>query len=386
MATGINRVIDSDSHLIEGPTMYQDYTEKKNRDLALGFAVDELGYECLTYRGEILMPCHMQIPDDHKHQADFFKAQRTGQPAPYSTFGEMPAHYIDPAARREFVKEWGADASILFPNWALFWERMLRDYLEAMQVNMAAWNRWAIDVQAEGKGHLYPTGYVILEDLDWAEKEMRTLAAGGIRAVKLSVGPAQGKRLSHPDFDRIWSLYEELDLATLFHVGSSYNRPMGETWTEGDPLGPAPLMSFVLQGSDIQLVLADLIVRGTLERHPKLRIGIMELGVDWLELFLAKLDEAVFAHKRFTGADFANLPMEPSKYVARQVRFGTFPFEDPVIKLEKQLPPVLMMGGDFPHTEGDPDLKTYMAKTGTMAPELAEAFYRGNAAFLLGMD
>lgn len=377
------RIIDADGHLVEMPDLFRDHTAAGQAHLALGFGPDELGWDCVTFKGEPLMQCQLTIPGDRSTQGAFMEQRRSGQPAPFSVFDRMPEQYWNPAARRDYLREWGVDATLLFPNWALTWEYLLRHEHEALQVNMAAWNRWAVTVQNEGQGHLYPVGHVKLDDLDWALTEVRQLAAGGVRLVKVPQGLAGGKRLSHPDLDRFWSTLEELDLACVFHIGATYNRVMDDGWTDNDPSQGAPILSFPTMANDMQLVLADLILNGVLHRHPRLRIGVMELMVDWLPMFLRRIDSAPRAHESFGGRKVYDCPDKPSEYFRRQVRVGTFAGEDPAGHLEL-VGPVLMFGGDYPHSEGEASMDAYQAKAGAIDPTYADAFYGGNAEFLLG--
>jgi predicted TIM-barrel fold metal-dependent hydrolase len=144
-------------------------------------------------------------------------------------------------------------------------------------------------------------------------------------------------------------------------------------------------MSFALMGWDVQIVLADLILHGVLERHPRLRIGLMELMADWVPLFLKRLDSAPRAHESFSGAGLANLELKPSEYFRRQVRVGVFAGENPPQLLE-EIGPLLMFGGDFPHSEGEPSLAAYRKKAGAIPDAVAGSFFGGNARFVLGLN
>jgi uncharacterized protein len=377
------RLVDADGHLVEMPDLYTEHTEAKHRHLALRFEVDALGWDCLTFRGEPVMECLMTVPGDRSTQGAFIEQRRSGQPAPFSVFDRMPEEYWNPSARRDYLAEWGVEATILFPNWSLTWEIELRDEHDALQVNMAAWNRWIVSAQAEGQGRLFPVGQVLLEDIDWAIGQLGELAKGGVRLVKVPHGLAGGRRFSHPDLDRFWAAMTDLDLACVFHIGATYNRVMDAAWTENDPFQAAPLMSYPMMGADVQLVLADMILNGVLDQHPNLRIGVMELMIDWLPVFLKRLDSAPRAHETFGGRKIYDLAERPSDYFRRQVRVGSFGGEDPAGHLE-QIGPLLMFSGDYPHTEGEPSLNHYQAKAGSINPEHAASFYGGNADFLLG--
>jgi predicted TIM-barrel fold metal-dependent hydrolase len=378
-------IVDADAHHVEMPDLWLEHTEVSKQHLAMSFGRDELGYDCVFHQGRPIMECHLTLPGDRSTQGAFSERRRQGLPAPFSVLQEMPEHYWHPGARRDYLAEWGAEGTILFPNWELTWARLLRNDPESLKVNMEAWNRWAVTVSHEGRGRLYPVGDVMLDDLDWAEAQLRALARGGVRVVKIPQGLAGGKRLSHPDVDRIWSLFEELDLGTVFHIGATHNRPLDEAWTDDDHAEAAPLLSFALMAYDIQLVLADVILRGVLERHPRLRIGVMELMGDWVAMFLKRLDSAPRAHESFSGRGLSDLALKPSEYFRRQVRLGVFAGENPQQLLE-DIGPLLMFGGDFPHSEGEPSLAAYRRKAGAIPEAAEDPFYGGNARFVLGLN
>ncbi len=73
--------------------------------------------------------------------------------------------------------------------------------------------------------------------------------------------------------------------------------------------------------------LACLTIDGVFERHPGLRGGAIELGASWVPAMLRNLDHAHRSFARHEPA-FHDLPLLPSEYLRRQVRFTPFPFED----------------------------------------------------------
>ena len=105
--------------------------------------------------------------------------------------------------------------------------------------------------------------------------------------------------------------------------------------------------------------------------------------VDWLPVFLKRIDGAPRAHESFGGRKIFELADKPSEYFRQQVRVGTFAGEDPAGILA-QIGPLLMFGGDYPHSEGEPSLDAYRAKAGPVDLTMADAFYGGNMEFLLG--
>ena len=73
----------------------------------------------------------------------------------------------------------------------------------------------------------------------------------------------------------------------------------------------------------------DLILNGTLERLPELRIGIVELSAIWVPMFLMMLDGGTEFTTRLNGRPVYPLPKRPSEYFRRQVRVSSFSYELP---------------------------------------------------------
>jgi hypothetical protein len=135
------------------------------------------------------------------------------------------------------------------------------------------------------------------------------------------------------------------------------------------------------------LACTDLIVNGTLERHPDLRIGIVELSAVWVPMYLMMLDGGYDFTTRLNGSVPAPLSRRPSDYFRSQVRVSSFSYELPEhIKLQIQGSELLMACSDFPHSEGTATPIDDYAATGKWGtdPDRAPGLFHDNAAFLLG--
>ena len=135
------------------------------------------------------------------------------------------------------------------------------------------------------------------------------------------------------------------------------------------------------------LACTDLIVNGVFERHPDLRLGIVELSAVWVPMFLMMLDGGVDFTTRLNGFAPADLSLRPSEYFRRQVRVSSFSYELPE-HLRRQLggADLLMACSDYPHSEGTATpIADYAAtgKYGTDPDHAAPGLFRDNAAFLL---
>ncbi len=73
----------------------------------------------------------------------------------------------------------------------------------------------------------------------------------------------------------------------------------------------------------------------------------------WVVPWLKKLDIAQAAFLRFES--YLNLPLKPSEYVHRQLKFTPFPPEPVGWMIEQAGPELFLFSTDFPHAEGGRD-------------------------------
>lgn len=363
--------------------MWAEHCDPSDRHLAVDLVPDELGHTWLSWQGRRIFPAFRQLPGDTLAIGEQLRSLRAGQPASCSYDEMTPASYHDPAARLAWLDEHGLDEAILFPNYGLGWERVLEDDLAATRANMGAWNRWALNVAAEGRGRLHPVAHLTLRDPHWLEVQLAALSAGGVRTAMVAPALVDGRRLSHPDLDRCWAAFAHHGVSPVFHVGD-FHRPFDEAWYEGDPDPINPVLSSVFLGTAPALALADLAVHGVFERHPALRFGVIELSAVWVPLFLLTLDGGFDFHARFNGEPLTRLPLRPSDYIRRQVRVAAFSYEAPD-RLIRQAGDLFMFCSDFPHSEGTATPLEDYARSCPAAPGPAEApaLYGDNAAWLL---
>jgi hypothetical protein len=351
----MTRMIDCDQHLFEPRTMWSDYADPARRHLAIGMGEDPAGHTHVAWNGRRFGVAHVPIPGDTDGVGRYMAEVRAGTPALARYDEVLPPAYHDPVARLAALDAMGIDETVLFPNYGLLWERVLREDLEATRVNMGAWNRYALEVAAAGRGRLHPVAHLTLRDLAWLDEQLRTLAGGGIRLAMISPGLVDGRPLSHPDLDRAWAAFVHHGVSPVFHV-ANVERPFADAWYTDDRHGDGEersdlVLTSVFLWTGAALALADLTINGVLHRHPDLRVGVMELSAIWVPLFLQFLDGGVAFTSRLNGrAPFA-YSMHPSDYVRSHVRIAGFSYERPDF-LSRQAGDLFMACSDWPHSEG----------------------------------
>ncbi len=375
----MNTLIDSDTHLFEPAGMWQEYVDPADRDVALHMAVDELGYTWLMFGNRRLSLGGPHRPGDVDGIGAFRQRLVEGLPVEFD-LEQFNTSYSDPKARLLQLDRAGFDASIMFPNYGISWERPLQDDLRATLANMTAWNRWIVEVAAQGNGRLYPVAHLSLRDLGWLEAQLETLASGGIRLGLIPPALVDGRPLSHPDLDRVWAAFVDHGISPVFHVANQA-RPFDEAWYGPDMEGGITPMSTVFIWTGAALAMTDLILNGVLERYPDLRMGIMELSARWVPMHLQMMDGGYRHTSRFNG-ESVELSLVPSEYFRRQVRVAAFSYEQPH-RLAARVGDIFMACSDYPHTEGTSTAIEDYAASGLTLDESSSQFFGGNAAFLV---
>ncbi len=372
-------LIDSDTHLFEPSGMWRAYVDPADRDVALHMATDDLGYTWLMFGDRRLSLGGPHRPGDVDGIGVFRQRFLDGLPADFD-LEEFSASYSDPNARLLELDRAGFDASIMFPNYGIGWERHLQHDLRATLANMTAWNRWIVEIAAKGGGRLFPVAHLSLRDLVWLEAQLETLAAGGIRVGLIPPSLVDGRPLSHPDLDRVWAAFVDHGITPVFHVANQA-RPFDEAWYGKDMEGGITPLSVVFIWTGAALALTDLILNGVLERYPDLRMGIMELSARWVPQHLQMMDGGYRHTARFNG-ESTELSLMPSEYFQRQVRVAAFSYEQPH-RLIKSSGDIFMACSDYPHTEGTLTAMEDYAAAGLAPQDSAAGFFGRNAAYLL---
>lgn len=371
--------IDSDQHLYEPRGLWSDYIDPKSRDHALELVDDDLGYTWLAWGGRRLGLADVHLPGDTASCGEHRRRQRAGEAPGYRYDESLPKPYWDIPARLSWLDSAGLDAAVCFPNYGLMWERTLSSSLPALTSNMRAWNRYCAGVRAESGRRLHPVAHLSLRDPAWLHEELRSLSESDVRLAMISAGPVDGRQLSHPEHERIWSWFVDHGVTPVFHVADQV-RVFDDCWYEEDFV---PVTESVFIWVPPALAITDLILHGVFERHPALRVGVVELSSIWVPQFLLMLDGGSEFTTRLNGRPVTPLSRRPSEYFLEHVRISSFSYEDPR-RLTAKTGDVFMLCSDFPHSEGTASPVADYQRAGCSSQDQAGLFHR-NIETLLGV-
>ena len=137
--------------------------------------------------------------------------------------------------------------------------------------------------------------------------------------------PLPGVTLERAYYDPLWSTLEELDVALALHnvAGTGLGQIGADRF--GQWALPRVAAAFPLES---QLTLFSFLVGGICDRHPGLRVVVLESGAGWLPFWLWWLDEL---YERYEGLDCDSLSMPPSDLFRRQC-FISAEMEEPTVR------------------------------------------------------
>ncbi|MCB1684564.1 MAG: amidohydrolase family protein [Pseudomonadales bacterium] len=240
---------------------------------------------------------------------------------------------------------------------------------------------------------LLPVLYVPILDIERAVSAAREAIDMGAAALMLPSACPRDHSPSHIGFEPLWAMVEAAGIPVVYHVGGG---------TALNPVykvnGLPPVKDFIGGDDNFTSVsymaipeapmqtLATLIFDGVLERYPRLKFGVIEMGASWLPGWMRSMDSCAVAFTK-NETRLQALELTPSEYVRRQVRVTPYPHEPAGWIIRNSGPEVCLFSSDYPHVEGGRNpLKRFEASLDAEQCSEAErdAFYRFNYEDLMG--
>ncbi|MEM8497963.1 MAG: amidohydrolase family protein [Pseudomonadota bacterium] len=383
-----NRVVhDADAHLIEHDGWLESYaTEHVAKHLDPGLI--PLDTPALV---PIMKEAKERVAGANPELTAELKANLLGHKLKLKQWPAFGA--IDSSERSESLDILGISSQLIFPSIAA--SRFARHTdMDIAYGGCEALNRAMVDF-CKDDPRMLPVGYMVLRDPQRALQGAKQAIKMGVRALWIGSDAFEGRAPSHVAYDPLWAVLEEAGVAATLHIGSGKNMT-DEYMNTGVERDMSLRLSNIetTRAKDLNVLhhsperwLTCMIYDGVLERFPKLRIGLIELGANWVPAMLQNLDMGVAELGKF-DADLKKLSIKPSEYVQRQVRVTPFHMEDTGWILRNVGPDILMFNTDYPHPEGgsDPfgDFERSLDAVGATPVEL-DNFYTHNFEYLMGM-
>ena len=312
----IGPVFDGDTHLYETPDAFSRYMPKEYAaDWQLHYKVGDDGKFAL-YVGprkvEIsadYMTEDQRIPPPGKLH-EWLRAQKEGK-SEVDMRVPISAEMTDPAERVKYLDKWNVRSSLLYCGNFVSAISYLDEIKPAYAV-LEAYNRWMLD--------------------QWTFNY----------------------------HDRFWAIVNEAKLRVIFHVSEAiYMKHHMAVW--GEPVQQSRLRqtAFVwMHGYSERPVietLSSFVFWNFFERFPNIKLVSAENGAEWVPAMLVKMDKCRgMAKNGFWPA--GQLKERPSKIFMKNIMVVAYP-EDDIASIVEQTGNAdwLLMGTDYPHSEGVPE-------------------------------
>ncbi|MCP5400329.1 MAG: amidohydrolase [Sphingomonas sp.] len=338
--TGI-KIVDTDAHLTEPPTLFTDRAPAGMRDRLPYVKRNEHGMDrwfigerdCGSLGGNVIDRDHNKLLG----RAGFPRLEQS----------TAAGHELKP--RLQAMDDMGVHAQICYHNSGITQAGMLMtlgDEELALTI-IRLFNDYNADCQRESGERLFPLAHVPFWNRAEMEKEARRCIDMGLRGFVL---PDTPERMGVPTYlaDH-WTGFLEMCEATgrpiNFHLNTAVDAKK-MIWTDLPFEESFTVMSLVFFLGTAG-TMANWMVSGRLDRHPKLKIGLTESGAGWVPFALEALEhqfDETLPNTRRTP------PRRPMEYFRDQF-WCTFWFEKvgPKKLLETIGVDKVMFETDFPH-------------------------------------
>ena len=302
------RVLDADAHVIEPREVFGDF----------------------TFNGAIDLPptTPWEMVGDSSKLGDFLAS------------GGSAAEYL------KCVDREGIDAVVLYPSVGLFVPFQGGISPAESAAACRSYNEWIADYASIAPSRMVGVGLVPLADVDDAIKVLGQALDLGLPGVMVRPNHMYGRSLGDRYYDPLYAAIAEAGAVLSIHEGLGY--------TGGPTIGMDRSQLFAVRHAmshPLEQIasMASLLLEGSLERHPELRVAFLESGTGWLTWWLGRLDEHA---EWMADTECKELSLRPSEYFRRQCVISSDP-EDPLAgyTVSNFGADHVVWASDFPHPD-----------------------------------
>ena len=162
---------------------------------------------------------------------------------------------------------------------------------------LSRYNDWVLGLCAGDEKRLRPAVLLDVDDPVAAASEVRRTAAAGAAAAVIPLFPHNEQRYDSPRYAPLWSALEQSGLPITLHRGTCRHvgadaRPFDLALHRVEGSDDVFDQVFdALEGSYARLAVVAMILSGVFDRHPGLKVVIVDFGLAWAPYTLMRLDE-----------------------------------------------------------------------------------------------
>lgn len=321
------QIVSADSHVVEPHDLWQNYTIERYRDRAPRLVHEETTDRLICDQAK-LPPVGLLA--GVMRRDDQVRAKGRWETDVY------PGGW-DPEIRMEALSRDGVDAEVLYPTIAM--QLYPIEDVDFQWALFEAYNTWLAEFVAAKPDRFFGIALLSSEDLDRAVAETARARQIGLSGVMIPVIRGEGIQYWDRDYDPLWAAAVEQGMPVSLHAATSRDR--GKQWD----VKSAALS--VLQTSEIQRVLLELIYAGVFDRFPDLKIVSAENDAGWAGHLLERADYWFHRNRSLLRDIVCERP--PSEYFHESVKATFMRDRTAVLSIEVVGKGSIMWGNDFPH-------------------------------------
>jgi predicted TIM-barrel fold metal-dependent hydrolase len=304
----------------------------------------------------------------------------------------MKMHAIRPEyrnrdARLAVMDAQKVDFTWLLPSLGLGLEEMLLDDFDLLYAVMASYNDWLDEDWGYDRDGRMQTGPLIsLVDPAKAEAEVQRVLDRGARFVTFRPAPVavpgMPRSPGDPRHDRVWAMLAEAGCNVVIHAADSGYAKFGALWGEsGKYTGTksSPFIDVLALATERPIfdMMAAMVCHGVFDRHPKLKVSVLELGSAWVPELQRRLKHAY-------GKTPQLFKRDPVESFIEHTWVAPF-YEDNIATTRDALgADRLLLGSDFPHPEGLSEPRAWLEDFASLTPAEQRMAFRDNLKGLSG--
>ncbi len=343
------KVMDCDRHVMEPPTLWDDYLEAPYKHYGIKA---EGWFSFRTYQGDNVIG---------EMWAGGRQAVTTGIPGMgkdmmwRGKFKYAISRGFDNVSYIHDMDVEGVDVAFLFTSiglYATFDDRLDHDLAAAM---CRAYNNWLYDYCSLDPDRLKGVCLLPLQDIDLAHQELRRASSElGMKGIFWRPNPLKGRKVSDPCYDPLFAMCEETGVTMCIHEGQQDALPyFSRARVDNNFARHATCHPMEQMGAVVSMT-SD----GVLDRFPELHVAFLESGCGWLPYWLDRLDKQVGHYYQGEGYRGKEKPSEYFRrgqcYISCEAGEETIPMLGRLVGEDR-----LMWASDYPH----PDVTEYFPET-----------------------
>jgi predicted TIM-barrel fold metal-dependent hydrolase len=283
-----------------------------------------------------------------------------------------------PARLRE-LEEDGVTRELAFPN-ALLGLMRYPD-TEVRELCFRVYNEYLAELQEQSGGRFYGVGLINWWDADGAHRTLEEMKGLGVRTFWLPLSPGKDSDGKPIDFNSdqmspVWDAIEESGLPVAHHIGEA-------------PLAAPCAVNGLAVGmvhnvAPFREMFGRYVFGGLLDRHPRLRVGWFEGGINWV---VAAIQDSEHMY-----ASFQHMLDTPVEHDVRHYwdnhMYASFMVDPLGLDLVDQIGiDRVMWSSDYPHNESTFGYseQSVAAVVQAVGPEDAARIVSGNVLDFLGL-